>query len=85
MYLFVTEIKAIDPIDGELKTWAGPKVPGISFNDAEAYCQNNELGYCKVIGRFIGEFKAPSNEQINDPFSRADIEGAFDQWRIDQN
>ena len=59
--LFTTTIRAIDPKDGELKTYAGPNVPGISFNDARAYCQKNGLGYCEVEGILLNEFN------YNDP------------------
>lgn len=44
-----TEIRAIDPMDGEMKTWAGPIVPGITYKEAKRYCSENGLGYCKVI------------------------------------
>jgi len=50
MDLFNTEIKAIDPNDGELKYWSGPHIKAISFSDAQRYCNENGLGYCKVIG-----------------------------------
>lgn len=54
MKLFVTEIRAIDPVSGELKTYAGPHVPGIDSADAERYCREN-LGMCRVLGELIGE------------------------------
>lgn len=49
MNLYITEIKA------KGKTWCGPNVPGISAADAEAYCQNNGLGYCEVVGELVAE------------------------------
>lgn len=55
MNYYVTEIVAIDPCTNELKTWCGPHIPAISFTDAETYCQNNGLGYCKVTGQLIAE------------------------------
>lgn len=55
MKLFVTEINAIDPIDGETKAWFGPYVPGITKRDAEQYCQANGLAYCKIIGELVAE------------------------------
>lgn len=55
MNLYATRIRAIDPIDGQLKTYSGPNVPGISFSDAETFCQVNGLGYCEVIGRLVAE------------------------------
>ena len=51
MNVYVTEIKAIDPTTGEMLVWAGPNVPGDSFEAAEKYCQENGLGYCKVVGQ----------------------------------
>ena len=44
MNYYATQIQAIDPKDGVLKTWAGQNVPALSFKDAEKYCQTNELG-----------------------------------------
>lgn len=55
MKLYTTSIYAIDPIDGDLKTYGGPNVPGISWQDAENYCQQNGLGYCKVDGELVAE------------------------------
>ena len=55
MNTYTTTIKAIDPKDGELKTWGGPNIQGITFKDAENYCQNNGLGYCKVDGLLVSE------------------------------
>lgn len=48
MNLYTTLIEAICPIDGELKLYRGQDVPGISFADAQNYCNRNGLGYCKV-------------------------------------
>lgn len=64
MKWFVTEIKAIDPLTGELKTWCGPHVPGIDFTDAERYCAEN-LGFCKVIGELVAEI--PCKEGTFEP------------------
>ena len=55
MKYWVTEIKAIKPGTGELRTYAGPTVPGISIGDAMAYCENHGLGYCTVLGELISE------------------------------
>jgi len=50
MFLFATEIRAVDPKDGTIKRYSGPHIEAISFADAERYCQNNGLGYCKIDG-----------------------------------
>ena len=50
MKLYTTEIVTKDGC-----VWSGPKVPGISFEDAQNYCEANGLGYCTVTGEFIGE------------------------------
>jgi hypothetical protein len=65
MTLYVTEIKAISPNTGELTTFLGPNVPGISEQDAQDYCENNGLGYCKVIGELIAEI--PCKEGTYEP------------------
>jgi hypothetical protein len=55
MNLYTTQIAAVDPLTGKLCFWCGPNVPGVSFQDAEAYCQRNGLGYCKVHGLLVAE------------------------------
>lgn len=65
MKLWVTEIRAIDPRTGGMKKWCGPNVPGINLIDAERYCQENGLGYCKVIGELIAEI--PCKEGAYEP------------------
>jgi hypothetical protein len=58
MKQWVTEIKAIDPVNPErgIITYAGPEVPGNTHQEAEQYCQENGLGYCKVLGTLEAEF-----------------------------
>lgn len=60
MNLYVTEIKAINPHTNELRLWEGPHVKGISFEDAQNYCDNN-IGYCKVVGLLVAEISSDSN------------------------
>jgi hypothetical protein len=55
MRRFTTSIKAIDPTDGELKSWCGPTIEAISWTLAEDYLLNNGLGYCVVDGMLIAE------------------------------
>ena len=57
--LFTTKIEAMK--DGKLMTFIGPNVPGISFADAQAYCESHGLGYCRVVGRLIGEIDEDGN------------------------
>lgn len=61
MQLYETEIKALNPKTGQLATYGGPNVPGISHSDAEDYCQRNGLGYCKVLGVLIAEIPCTEN------------------------
>ena len=48
MNLYCTEMQAIDIESGELKTFAGPMVPAITFKDAHNYCKNN-ISNCKFV------------------------------------
>lgn len=48
MKFWSTKIKAICPIDGELKTFEGPHVPGLTKIAAQDFCNNNLLGFCEV-------------------------------------
>ena len=61
MNLYTTEIIAICPTTGELLKWGGPRVPGISFKDAEDFCQRNGLGYCRVKGKLVADIPTTEN------------------------
>lgn len=72
MKTYATEIKAVCPKTGDLKTYGGPNVPGISVDTANDYCQNNGLGYCKVLAQLIeeipckpGTFDAAFDKSVN--------------------
>lgn len=60
---WTTTIQAIDPLDGEIKTWGGPNVPGINWQDAKDYLQRNGLGYCDIDGELVEEIPTKSDEQ----------------------
>lgn len=79
MRMWVTEIQAIDPVDGVLKSWCGPNVPGINQEDAERYCQQNGLGYCAVIGELVAEI--PCKEGPCEP----DMDKMIDYEKINNN
>jgi hypothetical protein len=55
MKQWVTEIKAISPNHGEIAVYGGPNVPGLTLTHAQQYCEENGLGYCRVIGELISE------------------------------
>ena len=50
MNIYITEVRAIDPIDNELKTWCGDEIKAISEAEANHILQNTGRGYMKVIG-----------------------------------
>lgn len=66
--LWVTEIRAIDPRDGQLKAWGGPHVPGRTIEEAREYCENNSLGYCEVVGELLSEIAQLSVVHACPPF-----------------
>lgn len=55
MFIWSTTIRAIDPTDGELKTFCGPNISALTRQMAHDYCQRNGLGYCEVGDRIIAE------------------------------
>ncbi|MFD2922019.1 hypothetical protein ACFS6H_20025 [Terrimonas rubra] len=64
MKLWTTEIKAIDPLTGELKTWFGDYVQAPTFELAQQWCEKNK-GYLKVTGELIAEI--PFKEGTDEP------------------
>ena len=76
MKTWITEIQAYDPMDRCLKSWSGPTITADDFYSAMQYCQENGLGYCKVVGQLVGEV-----ELGNVPFSM--IETALNKKRSD--
>ena len=50
MMIYLTELTALDPYDGQIKTWAGPNVTAASEEEAKGILQGMGLGYCRVIG-----------------------------------
>lgn len=46
---FLTQIRAIDPQDGQMKTWAGPEIRAGCFASARDFCRQN-MGYLEIIG-----------------------------------
>ena len=65
MRYFTTELQAIDPADGILKTWQGPHVQAISFDDAKRYCISEGLGYLRVTGILLKEVDEETDETID--------------------
>ena len=51
--LWVTQIEAISQVDGELRIFDGPLVPGATRLEAERYCQDHGLDYVQVVGVLI--------------------------------
>lgn len=79
MRMWCTQIKAIDPITGEMATWCGPNVPGINLEDAINYCQLNGLGYCEILGELMAEI--PCNDGTYEP----DFSKMIDYQNINYN
>lgn len=50
MNTYTTIIRAIDPVDGKMKTWCGPKIQAYTWEQASQICQETGLGYCSVDG-----------------------------------
>ncbi len=61
---FTTEIEAIDPIDGVLKTWSGQNIEAGSIDEAIDFCQNNGLGYLKITDELVAEIPFHISEHV---------------------
>jgi len=48
--LFYTKIRAIDPLDGQLKVWSGPQIKAGSIKEARKICKES-LGFCEIDGQ----------------------------------
>ena len=59
---WVTSLRAVDPQTRELKTWAGPRVPGLTMEDAQSWCACNGMGYLTVTGELIAEIDSEGRE-----------------------
>lgn len=53
MNIFITEIRAFDPLTNEICNWCGPRIEAKNFRDAQNYCNSHGLGYCRVIGKLV--------------------------------
>jgi len=62
---WTTSVKAINPKTGELILWMGPNVPGYNKEDAQRYCNMNEMGYLKVENLVIKESYHFNNYELN--------------------
>lgn len=60
--IFITKLRAIDPEDGELKTYAGPNIKEISWTHAEEYCKKY-LPYCIVEGILHSEIDEDTGKE----------------------
>jgi hypothetical protein len=54
MTLYLTEFIAKDLFDGDLKTYAGPRIEALSFPKAQEYCRKFHP-YLRVIGELEAE------------------------------
>ena len=55
-----------------MKLWGGPNIEAETQKAAEEYCQENGLGYCKVIGELIEEIPWSIAEHAVELYSNRD-------------
>ena len=72
MQLYTTTIKAV--VNGEVKSFCGPHIQGISPKDAQDYCENNGLGYCTVTGMLVSEIPCKEGTNTADIIERVDYD-----------
>lgn len=54
MKCFATQLRAIDPLDGELKLWSGQRIWAKDLESAEILARE-KAGYLEVVGELIDE------------------------------
>lgn len=50
MKKFITQLMALDPLDNEMKTWAGPDVFANGWDEAQEQLSEKGIGYAVVMG-----------------------------------
>lgn len=55
---YTSEVKAIDPKSGEMKTWPGMLAHGETQEEAQASLDKGGFGYCKITGEWIDPSKS---------------------------
>lgn len=56
---FVAEIRAVCPIENKLFIYTDVvKIPVTTIDEANEWCQNNYKGYMKIVGIYVGEYRA---------------------------
>lgn len=61
--LYQTMCLAIDPKDGELKKWIGPRIEALSRKEAENKIK--EFGYLRITGLLLSEIDERTGEEKN--------------------
>lgn len=74
MNTYTTVIRAVSPVDKKIRLYAGPSVPGVCFADAQAFCENNGLGYCEVDGILLAEIPCIGDTYYPDADKMIDYE-----------
>lgn len=59
--IFTTRIRAVDPNDGEVKTWSGQPIEAISWKEAEMMCEPYEV----VDGILWSEIDVSTGKRTN--------------------
>jgi len=72
MKTWVTEIRTID---GNI--WHGPNMKGLTSAMAQKWCDENGMGYCKIIGQLIMEIPCKPNTNIPDFDNAIDFDDAM--------
>lgn len=74
MKLWCTEIRALEASTGEMKTWCGENVPGLTMKMAQKWCDENK-GYLKVVGCLVSEIPCKQGTLDPDWDNRRDYDG----------
>ena len=74
--LWITEIKALRPCDGQMTTFCGPEIEAPTLREAQEYIDKN-MPWCWLLGQLVCEI--PCIEGTHDP----DFDNSIDYKEVD--
>ncbi len=65
MKIWLTEIRAINPVTGHLTTYCGDEIEAITKEEAQIKLNNSERSYMKIVGELVCEVSHNTDQRID--------------------